>query len=205
MGTRRLLGNVSRDMCGSFPSEHDAGEPGVLSTMDPIGPDGGWRLPLCAFRSDRTALWPPHDAAAPTLVATEGQQLQRGGGGRTYQQTAVEAFGSPQGAHDAAPHLLGVPHGVQHAAAAAPAAGCVCGGGAEVVLAGEQTMGGGFTPPNAPPPSSSQTQTGRLWSSRRRSCRSSGDAAVPPPHASASDGGSAASVCLRSSNNTLQG
>lgn len=44
----------------------------------------------------------------------------------------MELLGSPQGAHDAPAHLLGVPHRVQHAATAveelspllAPAAGC---------------------------------------------------------------------------------
>lgn len=53
----------------------------------------------------------------------------------------MEPLGSPQGAHDAAPHLFGVPHRVEHAACCC----CRCEGGGGVSLrAGAQTVEGGL-------------------------------------------------------------
>lgn len=84
----------------------------------------------------------------------------------TYQQAAVETLAPPQGAHDAAAHLLGVPHRVQHPDAASCRLLLLL-----LLRAAEQTWEGGFTPPSAPPSSFSlQTRKGRLRRSSRRRC-----------------------------------
>lgn len=113
-----------------------------------------------------------------------GGGLREGGGWVTYQKAPVEPLGSPQGAHDAAAHLFGVPHRVEHAACCR-CCRCAEGGGGGGVLPPLRLLSlllqapgwlrwcwlesrrweGGFTPPCVPPPSSSssspsQTQTG---------------------------------------------
>lgn len=99
----------------------------------------------------------------------------------------MEPLGSPQGAHDAAAHLFGVPHRVEHVDAATAAAlkvvcRLLCASLLLLQAAGWQRWcwlenrrwEGASLHLGSPPPhptsssSSSQTQTGRLQRSRRR-------------------------------------
>lgn len=99
----------------------------------------------------------------------------------------MEPLGSPQGAHDAAAHLFGVPHRVEHVDAATAAAlkvvcRLLCASSLLLQAAGWQRWcwlenrrwEGASLHLGSPPPhptsssSSSQTQTGRLQRSRRR-------------------------------------
>lgn len=93
----------------------------------------------------------------------------------------MEPLGSPQGAHDAAAHLFGVPHRVEHVDAATAAAlkvvcRLLCASSLLLQAAGwcwleNRRWEGASLHLGSPPTSSSsssQTQTGRLQRSRRR-------------------------------------
>lgn len=98
----------------------------------------------------------------------------------------MEPLGSPQGAHDAAAHLFGVPHRVEHVDAATAAAlkvvcRLLCASSLLLQAAGWQrwcwlenrrwegaSLHLGSPPHPTSSSSSSQTKTGRLQRSRRR-------------------------------------